>query len=63
MNKKSIFILNTCDTWHNWASMGQLGAYTSKGKAIAAAKRHSKDSVDGKLTSDDIDDLNRIEQT
>jgi len=43
--------------------MGQLGAYTSKGKAIAAAKRHSKDSVDGKLTSDDIDDLNRIEQT
>jgi hypothetical protein len=43
--------------------MAILGLFTSKGKAIAFAKRHAKASTEGKLLSDDVYNMQHINQT
>ena len=61
--KRKVIILFSCDAWHTYSSMSILGLFTSKGKAIAYAKRDAKASEEGAIDDDDIYNLNHINQT
>lgn len=54
---KTVIIVYVCDAWHSQQSKSFFGVYSTKTKAIAAAKKH------GKLSPSSVSSLSSFNQT
>ena len=61
--KKVIFLVYTCNEWHETSSKTLIAVASTKDKAISMIKRHAAGIDDCQLCPDDINNLERINQT
>lgn len=63
MNTRQIVLVYQSDEHHSRASKVLMAACTSKGTAILKIQKFVKDKYSGKLTEDDLYNLEHINQT